>query len=247
MHLGIDVGFSERVRSTGVCVIDAHASEPVRALHVRKSDVFEAIDKLVGPRQPLAISIDGPLCPGTAEKFEVVNRYRQCERRLSGGIFQKRCKPGPTNSPRGFALHQQATKIANHLRVKYPKTLIAEAFPNAFLGVMLPDSSFVSPIRRGTKSDVFWEHCLKGAFMRRLSHLLYRRHALRIMDHASVLDNHDERAAFVCAITARGAEAQMNFVVGGGQDGSIALPPASLIQPWARKALRAAVDTYEHE
>jgi hypothetical protein len=125
---------------------------------------------------------------------------------LSGGIFQKRCKPGATNTPRGFALHQQATSIANFLLRTFPGIIIQEAFPNAFLGVMLPDSAFQVPIRRGIKSDVFWEKCVvKTVLMRELLKRLFpSRLAIKLLEAATELNDHDERAAFVCALVARG-------------------------------------------
>ena len=47
------------------------------------------------------------------------------------------------------------------------------------------------------------------------------------------VENHDERAAVVCALTALCVAAGEYTVVGDRQDGWILLPPRSLIQPWA--------------
>jgi hypothetical protein len=129
MYLGIDVGFSREVRSTGICVIDPMASSPVRSAHVKTNDTFGAIRELLSKGSPLAIGIDGPLIPRSLPHrgFLTASRYRNCERMLSGGIFQKRCKPGPTNSPRGYSLHKQSTSIANRLQRMYPSIQIARA------------------------------------------------------------------------------------------------------------------------
>lgn len=106
---------------------------------------------------------------------------------------------------------------------------------------MLPDSVFKKPIRRGIKSDVFWAHCVRHtSLMRRLlEHLFKRSLGVKLFEHGARLDDHDERAAFVCALAARGAELKSNFVVGDGIDGTIALPPGQFIQPWAREILLA--------
>lgn len=235
MYLGIDVGFSRTVRSTGICVIDPAALKPVRCVHITTHGTIQILADLMQNRQPLAVSLNGPLIRARAgtKRFRIARRYRSCERLLSGGIFQKRCKPGPTNSPRGFALHQQSTAIANHLLRTFPDILIQEAFPNAFLGVLLPASVYQGPIRRGIKSDVFWEHCLRKGLLADLVNFLFKNEARKIFKSAASLKDHDERAAFICALSARGAEMQVNSLVGGGTDGTIALPPKQFIQPWA--------------
>lgn len=239
MYLGIDVGFSNNVRSTGICIIDQTAAAPVQCAHVGTNETFRAIADLLKHRKPLAISLDGPLVPTRtgALRFRLARRYRSCERLLSGGIFQKRCKPGPTNSPRGFSLHQQTTALANGLIRKFPRTLIQESFPNAFLGVQLPSSSFQTPIRRGIKSDVFWRHCVEQKQLASLIGFLFKKNAGAIHEAAAALDNHDERAAFVCAMTACGAHRNVNSLIGNGKDGSIALPPKEFIQKWAWDAI----------
>lgn len=239
MYLGIDVGFSNNVRSTGICAIDPTATAPVLCTHVATGETIRAIEHILQRRRPTAISLDGPLIPirSGVREFVLARRYRSCERLLSGGIFQKRCKPGPTNSPRGYALHQQTTALANFLIRKYPRALIQESFPNAFLGVQLPPSVFETPIRRGIKSDVFWARCLKRQNLANLIALLFKTKAKAIFRKAAALSNHDERAAFVCAMTARGAHLNVNTLVGDGRDGTIALPPREFIQNWAWEAL----------
>lgn len=140
MYLGIDVGFSKTVRSTGICTIDPGSRVPVQCTHVRTDETFHGIDSLLERAHPRAVSINGPLLITTdlsaANGFSIRKSYRSCEKLLSGGVFQKRCKPGPTNSPRGFALHKQSTLIANQIRRLFPQALIQESFPNAFLGVL---------------------------------------------------------------------------------------------------------------
>ena len=239
VYLGIDVGFSKDVASTGVCVISPAGGKPVRVTHVRTERTLGAIRELLGGEIPTAISINGPLVPHAAKGiFRTINRYRICERSLSGGIFQKRCKPGPTNSPRGQALHRQATFVANALLLDHPKARVVEAFPNAFLGVMMPPGVFRRPIRRGIKSDVFWRFGVRQRIIDRLVAHLFDDTFLPPWRR---LENHDERAAFVCALTARVSEAGSALVISG--DGEILLPPRDFIQPWALEELCRRIPT----
>ncbi len=238
VSLGIDVGFSAEVASTGICVNSTEHRHPVRCVHVTTNDTISAIRDLLGSERPSSISIDGPLVPHSSpNRYQVINRYRECERNLSGGIFQKRCKPGPTKCPRGQALHKQATMLANVLAGRFPKARIAEAFPNAFLGVMMSNSVFSTPIRRGIKSDVFWDHALRQKILRRLVGFLYGSRAVQLSRHWTPLQDHDERAAFICALTARAFELRASVGVLGNGDGEISLPPQTFIQPWAREGL----------
>ncbi len=243
VFLGIDAGFSATVRSTGVCVLQPGSSKPVRCQHVKTQFTTAAIEGLLAGVAPYATSIDGPLVASAlnaGDRYMMINRYRRCEQLLSGGIFQKRCKPGPTNSPRGQALHRQATLLANQMLALFPQTLISESFPNAFMGVMLPDSVYRKAIRRGIKSDVFWEYCMGSSrlMVRLISHVFGSQGAA-IFRECRKLDDHDERAAFICALTASIAHEDQAFLVDGGADGAIVLPPEKFIQPWAIEVLRA--------
>lgn len=239
VYLGIDVGFSKDVASTGVCIISPAGAKTVRATHVRTEGTLEAVRRLLGDETPTAISINGPLVPHAAKGiFKIINRYRICERNLSGGVFQKRCKPGPTNSPRGQSLHRQATFVANSLLLDHPKARVVEAFPNAFLGVMMPPSIFKRPIRRGIKSDVFWRFGVRRRIIDRLVEHLFND---KLLPPWRRLENHDERAAFVCALTARASEAGSAVAIPG--DGEILLPPRKFIQPWALDELCRRIPT----
>ena len=54
----------------------------------------------------------------------------------------------------------------------------------------------------------------------------------------TALTDHDERAAFVCALTALCVAAN-DYTAVGDHDGWIILPPYPLLQPWAREDLEA--------
>lgn len=244
ISLGVDIGFSRQVASTGICVVSPLHTTPIRCVHVRTDRTLDAIQELLGNERPTSISIDGPLVPGKKRGvYNIIDGYRSCERLLSGGIFQRRCKPGPTNSPRGQALHRQATKVAIALSAAFPKAPIHEAFPNAFLGVMMSPNVFRKPIRRGIKSDVFWQAGIKNKVLHRLLVHLYRGHAPKLVPHWEKINNHDERAAFICALTARAVETRSSLLIEGDGDGAFALPPRSFVQRWALAALCERIPT----
>lgn len=239
VYLGIDAGYSKTVRSTGICVLRPGTPKPIVAVRVWADETLQAVESILAGDIPTAIGIDAPLVPIEGKAlYRLSRKYRECERHLSGGVFQKRCKPGPTNSPRGYALHRQATKVANVLATQFEGSPISEAFPNAFLGVMLPDKVFCRWIPRGKKSDEFWAHCfISQGSMWKLLPALFGRDAREIFYAARLVTNHDERAAVVCALTARCAHAGIGSPC-TGQDGEIILPPAGFIQPWAKDHLR---------
>jgi hypothetical protein len=104
---------------------------------------------------------------------------------------------------------------------------------------MLPDSAYTGSIRRGVKSDVFWNYCVvKSDFMRRLLKNLFPSAVDRIFLGCRKLEDHDERAAFICALTARSTYLGTGFLVDGGWDGAISLPPEKFLQPWAKTILQ---------
>jgi predicted nuclease with RNAse H fold len=235
--LGIDIGFSKTSASTGICVISANHKQPIRTAHVTTAQTLPAVRRLLAGERPTTISIDGPLVSMKSKGgalFQLVNHYRECEKNLSGGIFQKRCKPGPTNCPRGQGLHRQATMVAETMSVEHPTAAIWESFPNAFLGVMMPDAVFRRKIRRGIKSDIFWQQGLRRGILGRLVDSLYDEQGHALPRRWRQIKNHDQRAAFICALAARAAELGMATHIGNGLDGRIVLPSGEFIQPWAK-------------
>ena len=54
----------------------------------------------------------------------------------------------------------------------------------------------------------------------------------------ALVSNHDERTAFVCALTALCVAAN-DYSAVGDHDGWIILPPYALLQPWAKDDLEA--------
>ena len=171
--LGIDVGYSKRRRSTGLCLLKISGgvlSWECINTGTKECDRLENLRDLV-PKGThlLGVGIDGPL----TASLRVVPHYRAADALLSRGPFRLRGKPGQTSSPSGQMLHCHATALAKlvlrlqeqgHLSLAKATHLnpvsdrrILEVFPNAFLGVLLPDKAFSGLRLRRDASDRFWE------------------------------------------------------------------------------------------
>jgi hypothetical protein len=112
---------------------------------------------------------------------------------------------------------------------------LVEAFPTAFLGVMIADPTSLSS-ERSNRSDVFFQHLAgAGRLASLLEDLLPGRTSA---EDWRAVTNHDDRAALVCALTSL-CVAAGGYVAVGDQDGWIVLPPVSAIQEWALRDLEA--------
>ncbi|MFC1965575.1 hypothetical protein ACFLWI_01315 [Chloroflexota bacterium] len=127
---------------------------------------------------------------------------------------------------------------------------VVEAFPNAFLAILLPDAWFkqAGKVVRTNRSDRYWEAVLgeSDGLHRLFSALSLDWVSAR--DRLTIISNHDERAAFVCAMTALAVARRRYCAVGCSQDGWIILPPASAwghvaegIEPWAKRVFDANI------
>lgn len=116
----------------------------------------EALAEVAWDLSIAAVAIDGPLVPG----LSTTKRYRSAEALLSRGVFQRRGKPGPINGLDGPRLHAVATwwalLVSNRLNIvpcpiegSVSELPIVEAFPNAFLGVIVDDDAFPRRPTRG--------------------------------------------------------------------------------------------------
>jgi hypothetical protein len=112
---------------------------------------------------------------------------------------------------------------------------IVEAFPNAFLGVVLPEEDFVPPptIKPRGKFDWLYDRWRSRGLFRTIvaAAQLPEEIATRCEDEA----DHDLRAALVCLLTAAFAAIDDYTTVGTETDGYFFLPPAALWAPWARE------------
>lgn len=237
--LGIDVGWSLRARSSGICRIDWDSTSIDWTVQHFNGDpgVRQAtIAAVAGPKNLLAVGLDGPLRGDLA----VIDRYRLAERLLTDkSIASRISQPGSSNSPVGRLLNHHTNEFARlmidrgglaaapHLHAVHELALF-EAFPTSFLGLMLEDAE--KGIRQ-RRSDRYYEALTANGTLRRLlAHHLPGRHL--VPDLAEVR-NHDQRAALVCAISALGV-ARRDYLAVGDVDGWIILPPCSFIARWAQ-------------
>ena len=163
---------------------------------------------------------------------------------LTRGVGRLIGKPGQSSTPVGRLLNEHANACVGAVLercsvataahpVRIRSEAVVEAFPSAFLGVMLRDPAGVHATR-GDRSDTFYRHLSReGALSTLVEHLLPgRTPAMSLHD----VTDHDERAAVVCGLTAL-CVAAGKFIAVGDEDGWIILPPVGFTQPWARSIL----------
>jgi hypothetical protein len=243
--LGVDVGYSTSRASSAVCRLDWDGREirwtvqRFRAVPEEQERVLRAV---AGSGRLEAAAFDGPL----RASFDLIGRYRTAERMLTRRLQPWIGKPGQASAPVGMNLNTAANACvrivlqhcdvapARHA-VRIDSKAVVEAFPSAFMGVMLEDPSSLSA-RREDRSDIFFQHLARtGGFQRLLEHLLPGRSIALLLEGVT---NHDDRAALVCAFTALAVAAD-DFVAVGDQDGWIMLPPHAFLRGWAFEDLQA--------
>jgi hypothetical protein len=180
---------------------------------------------------------------------------RQCEALLSVGNFQRRCKPGFSHSGQGLALRHAACATAgevSHLaggsvyvrpeQQVFSGADIVEAFPNAFLGVLLADDCFRhKPVRRSEKFDWLYDQaCGQCVFEKLLDHLNWSFECL--LSTLKAEKDHEKRAALICLLTAACVAFGRAQPVGDSQGGYIWLPDKALWANWAIEAYHQALD-----
>ena len=107
---------------------------------------------------------------------------------------------------------------------------VVEAFPNSFLGVVLPDEDFHdAKIPRGKKFT--W------LYKRWLEHRLFEKFAPAVIAAACETERRsDVRAALICLLTAHTVASGMATQVGDDAGGWFYLPPRAWWANWARQA-----------
>jgi Protein of unknown function (DUF429) len=234
--IGIDVGCSPTRRSSAICRLDWSAStiswEIVR-FRAAEPERENAIAQVAAGRPIVAAAFDGPIRRG----FEIIGRYRTAERMLTRRLRPLIGKPGQSSAPVGRLLNHHANECVRHLvnhsdlqqaqhGVSIDEKALVEAFPSSFLGMMIEDPARLAA-RRGDRSDTFFQHLAAVGILRSLiQHSLPGRQLAH--DLTSVV-NHDDRAAFICALSAL-CVAMGDFVAAGDDDGWIILPPRRFIQ-----------------
>lgn len=241
--IGIDVGFSIRRRSSAVCRLDWRSHDltwTIERFRYDCDDRRRAIRLVAGNERILAAAFDGPLRRG----LDLIGRYRTAERVLTRRFHAFIGKPGQSSAPVGKRLNLAANEavlavledceiaIASHSNPIHERGIV-EAFPSSFMGVMLPDPGTLA-VGRSKKSDRFFDALVSnGGLERLLNHFLPNRSYVSL----GTITNHDDRAGFICALTAM-AVAANDFSAVGDDDGWIILPPSVLIAPWALKLLK---------
>jgi len=258
--LGIDVGYAPTRRTTAFCVLswDAHDMKMIWAFERTEQDAerrVNALRNLLDRRaKVLAVAVDGPLRLGLRLD---TRSYRASEGLLSRGKCQRRGKPGPTNGGSGPQLHGEATALAglalkqvsvaqaSHIPAIHEHAIV-EAFPNLFLGVLCDETDYPRKPAKERK----WTDSLYPLVKPKLEGLL--RSLLPCRQPASSLDigDHEEIAAFTCALTALCVMARRFVGVGSQVDGFIILPPSDQwgkeeedAGPWAEAVFRRNLDT----
>jgi predicted nuclease with RNAse H fold len=238
--LGIDVGFSERRKTTGIASYTF--GRPAR-LHCVGSLPQDRAEVFLDRRLYDAIAIDGPIVPTATNPEQVI---RSCERLLSRGPFGRRCKPGFSHFGAGLKLRKAATTIASEMpgHRRHTDVPVVEAFPNAFLGVLLDDNTYgaFQKIPRGRKSDIFFAQAFHDRSFDRIFECLgwddvILRKQIRTVADAITRISHEHRAALVCVLTAACALSGQAQYIGDEVGGSICLPPLCLWAGWARAAI----------
>ena len=248
--LGIDVGFSQTRATTGIAVYE-HAS--LRSLCCVKSSSRDRAGILNDGSKFDAIAIDGPILPvSAADRLK-----RLSESLLIGRGFNVRCKPGMSHHGFGLDLRRAAAPIANEAcllakpaskafgdkQIRHSIPLV-EAFPNAFLGVLLDDIDYqaIGHVSRGAKFDRVYERAVvTGRIHSIFGDLGWKTLELTEAIESEALStsraSHERRAALICLLTAACALAGNAEYVGDALGGWICLPPQKLWAPWARLAL----------
>ena len=150
--VGVDIGFSKRRRSNGIVVV-----REGKLIQAKRLSVAERDAALRSLTEVDVVAIDAPILPrGTADTLP-----RYCESIFSRGLFQKRCKPGMSHiRGTGQLLREHGRRAAEQL---HPATVNVEAFPNAFLGVVIEDDDYLraEKIRRGKKFDWLYQRWIE--------------------------------------------------------------------------------------
>jgi hypothetical protein len=204
----------------------------------------DRIAAIAGRGAVLAAAFDGPF----RGALDLIDAYRPAEKMLTRGLGGL-CKPGQSNSPVGRKLNAatndfvgivlglEAISLADggHPCAVHEKAVV-EAFPNAFLGLMIDDWQDLD-CARGRRSDSYYVHLAEEGRLDALTASLLP--GRRREGDFSEVTNHDDRAALVCALTALGVAAGEFVAVGDLEHGWIMLPPREMIRQANFDRLRA--------
>jgi hypothetical protein len=243
--MGIDVGFSKTRRSTGIACLEGDHLTLERAgtaWESRKAKIPHGFRASI-------IAIDGPLVPLGPDQ----HIRRHVESIFIRAPFHNRCKPGLSHSGVGFQFRRASEDAYNQFSpILAPFVLrngdgvhregpIVEAFPNAFLGVLMPEVEMLtaSQFKRGHRFDWLYDRMVTTGS---LESLLSENLGLPDVVWQSLRSetDHELMAALICLLTAALAEKGTATIIGEDEGGWFWLPPWSLWQPWAKEGLESA-------
>ncbi len=243
--VGVDVGFGRRRKAGGLC-----RTRDVRFLVSRASadEDGEQRDARRLPRRCDILAVDGPVvAPGFSAEAP-----RNVERMFSVGGFQNRCRPAATHTAgknrelrqsTGDCLRELLANIGTSqelLRFPHvlPRAAVVESFPNAFLGVMVPEADYAKRAANGRRDRFSWalDRCRHNTSLRALAQRLEWPDA-ELWDALESAKKREEQAALVACATAACVAARRYVAIGDLRGGYFFLPPWDLWADWAKQAL----------
>jgi len=241
--MGVDVGFS-KTRRTGIACLEGGQLSLERA-----GTAWESREAKI-PRgfQPSFIAIDGALLPlGADQHFR-----RHVEAIFTRVPFHNRCKPGLSHQRFGLLLKNASNDARTQFgRILAPSVLatvstvsrngpIVEAFPNAFLGVLMTEDELKAApnLKRGRRFDWLYERMVKTG--RSESLLSKKLHLADVVWHHLRSETDHELRATLCLLTAALATKGTATIIGEAEGGWFWLPPWSLWQSSATEGLESA-------
>ena len=129
------------------------------------------------------------------------------------------------------------------LLAKFPRVWeghnLVEAFPDAFMGVLLSGGCFdqIPKLRRGRKFDWLYDECRERSIFDSVIDTIGTAALPSVVDQIRSNQNHDQKAALICLLTAAAVAAGRYTAVGDPEGGYFFLPPWELWASWARQEL----------
>lgn len=241
--VGIDIGWAANRKSNGIAMLIGD-NLIVDHMGVANRDAF--VSRL--PHMDVA-AIDAPVVS------EIGVKQRAVESIFCRGLFYDRCKPGASHvAGTGAMLRKHGSLVALELISKtartggdYPRVLksnIIEAFPNAFLGVAVPEGEYLHRDRSQKRKKFDWLYDCWTA--RSLFGPIVAMAGLPndVATRCANERQHDRRAALVCLLTAALTHRGQYVAVGDPKGGYFFLPPESVWEAWAWRALSSNIQAF---
>lgn len=236
---GISPGGSLTDATTGVCRSGGSAF----VLRSTYSDALSRAEALgcAGPFDVVAIG--APILPPGAIHYDA----RPCEKLLRWAPFDGRCQGRDTATGSGASLRRSGCDTArqwssaaryvphsSHFPRVQPRSALVEAFPRAFMALLLSDGFLGDAPKDGWRPVALYQTCLQVGAWRRLEQTLRWPDSELWRALTSLHHREEEVSALVCTLTAICAWVGRYVAVGEPDGGYVFLPPWELWPPWAR-------------